>query len=321
MTISAETLPLPTADVTAPTSRGRLLRELVRTPTTLVALVIVVVFVVCALFAPWIAPHSGSRVSLETRLLPPGWAKGGSWTYPLGTDSLGRDMLSRLIYGARTTMGIGVTVVLLAGTFGTAMGLVAGAAGGRMRAAIMWCTDAQLAFPGLLLILAVVTFLRPSIPVIVAVLSLYGWMIYTRMSNGLVQQLQDEDFVSAARMSGCSTRQIILWHFLPNCASALLTQAVLELARVMLAEASLSYLGLGVQPPQASWGLMVAENQTYFGTAWWTVIFPGVILAVLVLSLNIVANWLRLTTDPRHRQQQYVNAARRRSVTRRRKVA
>lgn len=312
MTVSAEAGPVTATEIAAPIPRRGLLRDLLRTPTTLVSSLIVLIFVVAAVFAPWLAPHSGSHVELIARLLPPAWEKGGSWTYPLGTDALGRDVLSRLIYGARTTMGIGVSVVLLSGVFGTAMGLIAGAVGGRVRAVIMWCTDAQLAFPGLLLILAVVTFLRPSIPVIIAVLALYGWMIYTRMATGLVLQLREEDFVSAARMSGCSTRQIIMWHFLPNCASALMTQAVLEMARVMLAEASLSYLGLGVQPPQASWGLMVAENQTYFGTAWWTVIFPGVVLAVLVLALNIVANWLRLSTDPRHRQQRYVRMARRR---------
>jgi peptide/nickel transport system permease protein len=310
MTIPAE-LPVTTETVTTPTSGRRLLRELVRTPSTVVAMVVLAVFLVSAVLAAWVAPHSGSEVALAQRLLPPVWDDGGSWTNPLGTDALGRDVLSRMIYGARTTIGIGLVVVLLSGTFGSLMGLLAGANGGRVRLVVMWCTDAQFAFPGLLLILAVVTFLRPSIPVIVVVLSLYSWMIYTRMANGLVQQLQDEEFVSAARMSGCSTRQIIQWHFLPNCASALLTQAVLEFARVVLAEASLSYLGLGVQPPQASWGLMVAENQTYLGTAWWTVVLPGLALLVLVLSVNIVANWLRLTTDPRHRSLSYARAAKR----------
>jgi peptide/nickel transport system permease protein len=306
-----EALPATTEAVTTPTSGRRLLKELLRSPSTLIAVLILVVFLLSAIFAPLIAPHSGSEVALGDRLLPPVWSDGGSWTNVLGTDALGRDVLSRLIYGARTTIGIGFVVVLLSGVFGTAMGLVAGARGGRVRMIIMWCTDAQFAFPGLLLILAVVTFLRPSIPVIIGVLALYSWMIYTRMANGLVLQLQDEEFISAARMSGCSTRQIIMWHFLPNCTSALLTQAVLEFARVVLAEASLSYLGLGVQPPQASWGLMVAENQTYFGTAWWTVILPGVALSVLVLSINIVANWLRLATDPKHRSLRYARAARR----------
>jgi peptide/nickel transport system permease protein len=310
MTTPAE-LPASTEAVTTPTSGRRLLKELLRTPSTLIAVLVLAVFLLSAIFATWIAPHSGSDVALGDRLLPPAWSDGGSWTNVLGTDALGRDVLSRLIYGARTTIGIGFVVVLLSGIFGTVMGLVAGARGGRVRLIIMWCTDAQFAFPGLLLILAVVTFLRPSVPVIIGVLSLYSWMIYTRMANGLVLQLQDEEFISAARMSGCSTRQIIMWHFLPNCTSALLTQAVLEFARVVLAEASLSYLGLGVQPPQASWGLMVAENQTYFGTAWWTVILPGVALSVLVLSINIVANWLRLATDPKHRSLRYARAARR----------
>ncbi|HEY4278258.1 MAG TPA: dipeptide/oligopeptide/nickel ABC transporter permease/ATP-binding protein [Conexibacter sp.] len=262
------------------------------------------ILLIAAIFAPLVAPHEPTAVDLFNRTKPPVWS-GGTWSYPLGTDSLGRDVLSRLIYGARVSLLIGVSVVLVSGTVGTFLGLLAGYKGGRWDLVIMRLADAQLAFPGLLLVLLVLTFLGSSIPVIIGVVAVYGWMIYARMIRSLVLQLRESPAIQAAELLGAGTPRILFKHLLPMLYSALLTQAILELARVVLVEASLSYLGLGVQPPNASWGLMVAENQGDLQDAWWTVTFPGVALALTVLAMNLLANWLRVQTDPQQRQRRF----------------
>ncbi|HVX69993.1 MAG TPA: dipeptide/oligopeptide/nickel ABC transporter permease/ATP-binding protein [Mycobacteriales bacterium] len=241
---------------------------------------------VAAVFASSIAPHSPINGVLPDRLLSPGWLHG---KYLLGTDSLGRDILSRIIYGARTTLIIGFSVVVLSGLFGTVAGLVAGYRGGWVDQVIMRVADAQLAFPGLLLTIIVIGVEGPSTPVLIVVIAVYGWMVYARLVRALVLRLREEQFVRAAEMSGSKTPFILRKHLLPNLLPALMTQALLELARVILVEASLSYLGLGVQPPHASWGLMVSENQGYVSQAWWTVVCPGVALALTVLATNLVA--------------------------------
>ena len=264
-----------------------------------------VLLVLVAVFAPLIAPHSPTTVDLFNRLQPPAWSAEGTAQHLLGTDSLGRDVLSRLIYGARVSLLIGVSVVVLAGTVGTLLGLIAGYKGGRWDIVIMRLADAQLAFPGLLLVLMVLTFLGSSIPVIVGVVSVYGWMIYARLIRSLVLQLRETPAIQSAQLLGASTPRILFKHLLPMLYSALLTQAILELARIVLVEASLSYLGLGIQPPNASWGLMVAENQGDLQDAWWTVTFPGLALALTVLAMNLLANWLRVQTDPQQRQRQF----------------
>lgn len=241
---------------------------------------------IAALFASSVAPHSPINGVLTDRLVSPSWFHG---KYLLGTDSLGRDILSRVIFGARTTLIIGFSVVALSGLFGTAAGLIAGYRGGWVDQVVMRLADAQLAFPGLLLTIIVIGVEGPSTPVLIVVIAVYGWMVYARLVRALVLRLREEQFVRAAEMSGTTTPFILVKHLLPNLLPALLTQALLELARVILVEASLSYLGLGVQPPQASWGLMVSENQGYLSQAWWTVVCPGVALALTVLAINLVA--------------------------------
>lgn len=258
--------------------------------------------------APWLGLPSPTEVSVPDRLLPPAFVDGGSWAHPLGTDGLGRDVLSRLLYGGRVSLTVGFFVVLLAGTVGTAAGLVAGYRGGRVDSVIMRLVDAQLAFPGLLLILTILTIVGPSTTMVVVVLSLYGWMIYARLIRSLVLELRERPFIEASRVVGCSSRRIILRHLLPNVMAPLMTQAMLEFARAILAEASLSYLGLGIQPPQASWGLMVAENQVYVSLAWWTIVFPGLILAATVIAINTLASWVRVQMDPRFRRSRGLTA-------------
>jgi peptide/nickel transport system permease protein len=274
--------------------------------------VMLIVVILAAVFAPLVAPHGPETVDLTARLAPPVWSDGGSADHILGTDSLGRDVLSRLIYGARVSLSIGVVVVIISGIIGTLLGLLAGYKGGRWDTVIMRVADAQLAFPGLLLIIAVVAVVGPSIRILVIVLAVYGWMLFGRLVRGNVLQLREELYVRAATMSGAGAGRMMRRHFMPSLVSPLMTQSMLDLARVVLAEASLSYLGLGVQPPLTSWGLMVAENQTYLDEAWWTVVFPGLALALTVLATNLVASWLRIQTDPQQRQQVFALKRRRR---------
>jgi peptide/nickel transport system permease protein len=293
-------------------SAGRVLRSLGREKLALAGSAYLVLLVLGAVFAPVILSSSPTEINIIERFLPPAWAADGSWEHPLGTDGLGRDILARLLYGARVSLIVGVTVVILAGLLGTIAGLLAGYKGGLWDTIIMRVADAQLAFPGLLLILMVLAFVGQSLLIIIVILSLYGWMIYARLVRGMVLQLRQTPAIQAAQLVGCSTPRILFRHLLPNLSSALMTQGMVEFARVILAEASLSYLGLGVQPPNASLGLMVAENQGNVGDAWWTVVFPGALLALTVLAINVVANWLRVETDPQQRQRKSSVKAQRR---------
>jgi peptide/nickel transport system permease protein len=245
-----------------------------------------------AVIAPLLMPSSPSEVALGDRLVPP-VGMGGTTEHLLGTDALGRDVFTRVIYGTRNSLLIGFSVVLIAGVFGTVLGLLAGYVGGMTDAVIMRLADAQFAFPGLLLVIIVIGVLGPSIATIVIVVSIYGWMIYARLVRGIVLQLREELYVRAAEISGVRTGRMMRKHLLPNLISPLLTQAMLEVARVMLVEASLSYLGLGIQPPGVSLGLMVSENQVYLRDAQWTVLFPGLTLALLILAINLLTNRIR----------------------------
>ncbi|WP_346094047.1 ABC transporter permease, partial [Pseudonocardia benzenivorans] len=244
--------------------------------------VILGVLAVLAIFGPLLEPDDPNATDLFARYAPPVFA-GGTWEHVLGADGLGRDVLSRVVAGAQMTLFIGVSVVIISGVVGVALGLLAGYRGGWVDTVIMRVADAQLAFPGLLLVLLVVAFVGPSVGVIIGVLSLYGWMIHARLVRSMVLQLRQTPAVQSAELVGCPLPRILVRHLLPNLYAPLLAQAILELARVVLAEASLSYLGLGLQPPHASWGLMIAENQGAVRQAWWPIVFPGVALALTVL--------------------------------------
>jgi peptide/nickel transport system permease protein len=293
-------------------------RSLWQDKAALVGAIYLVVLVFAAIFAGLIAAHSPTEINILDRVQHPVWGPGGSWSHPLGTDPLGRDMFARLLYGARLSLIIGVSVVVVSAIVGTLLGILAGYKGGRTDSIIMRVADAQLAFPGLLLVLLVLAFIGPSIPAIIAVIAIYGWMIYARLVRSMVLQLRQAPAIQSAELLGCSTSRIVFRHLLPSLYSALLTQGMLELARVILAEASLSYLGLGVQPPNASWGLMVSENQSRMSDASWTVLFPGLALAVTTLAVNVVANWLRVQTNPEQRQRHFATSA---LVRKRRKQA
>ncbi len=284
-------------------------RTLKSDPVGVFSLLLFLLIVAAAVFGPVILSASPTEPDIINRLKPPVWMDGGSWDHALGTDSLGRDMLARLLYSARASLLIGALVVAIAGTAGIVLGLIAGYRGGWPGTFIMRLVDTQVAFPGLLLALLILDILGASAKMVVIVLAINGWMVYARMTRGVVLGLKEAPFVQAAETVGASPVRIVTKYLLPNLASPLLTLATLEFARIILAEASLSYLGLGIQPPGASWGLMVAEGQEYLTTAWWTITLPGLAISITVLSLTLMASWPRVAADPPQREKRFVGSA------------
>jgi ABC-type dipeptide/oligopeptide/nickel transport system permease subunit len=279
--------------------------ELYHDKAGFIGVVLITALVFIAVAAPALAPRDPTIQDLRARLKPPVWYQKGSWNHVLGTDHLGRDVLSRVIYGSRVSLVVGAAVVLLAGTFGVLMGLLAGYHGGRTDSFVMRWIDTQVAFPGLLLALIILAVIGPSMITVILVLSLNGWMVYGRMTRGAVLSVRQTAYVEAAEIVGCGASRVIFRHILPNLTSPLLTLAILEFARIVLAEAALSFLGLGIQPPATSWGLDVAAGKDYMFRAWWLVTFPGVGISVTVLAINLVASWMRLISDPQEREKQF----------------
>jgi ABC-type dipeptide/oligopeptide/nickel transport system permease subunit len=286
--------------------RRRPVREffgsLVRSGTGLFGFAFMVLITLAAVFAPWISPHDPTKQNLRARLLPPMFF-GGTMDHPFGTDALGRDLFSRVLYGARVSLLVGAAVVIIAGFVGVLVGVVAGYFGKWVDTVLMRLADMQLAFPGILLALVILYALGPSVTLVIVVLSINGWMIYARVARSLVLGLRSADFVEAAELAGAGSRRVMFGHILPNLTSPLLTLAVLEFARIILAEAALSFLGYGVQPPNSSWGLILAQGQDYLSSAWWLVTIPGIIVSLTVLSANVFASWLRIYTDPKLREK------------------
>lgn len=308
----------PTSEVPPPvpgrvSSRLRAIRgaatELWGDKVGTIGAILVFLIVVAAIAAPLLAPHDPTAQTLSGRLQPPSWYPDGSTENLLGTDHLGRDVLSRIIYGARTSISIAVLVVIMAGGFGITMGLLAGYMGGRVDTMIMRTVDTQLAFPGLLLALIIITVLGASFTLLVIILAIDGWMVYARMTRGVVLSTKEKPYIEAAELIGARHRRIIFRHILPNLMSPLITLTILEFARVVIAEAALSFIGLGIQPPQISWGLDVTAGRSYVFNAWWLVTFPGIAIAVTVLGLNLVASWLRIFADPREREKRFAATA------------
>lgn len=272
-------------------------RRFIEGKAALLGLGILVLLALGAILAPLIAAQRPGEIDLIARMHPPVWA-GGNWSRPLGTDALGRDVLSRSMYGARVSLTTGIFVVLLAGSVGTFLGITAAYMRGWKENLIMRIVDAGIAFPGLLLALAVLMLVGPGQISLILILSGVSWMVYARVTHGVVVGLREAAFVKAAEMVGCKPRRILARYILPNLVAPLLTIATLEFAQAVLAESGLSYLGFGIQPPQSSWGLMVAEGQEYISSAWWLVAVPGSLIAVTVFALNLVSGSVRLLADP-----------------------
>ena len=280
-------------------------QELWRDKAGFIGVVVIFGLIVMAIAAPAFAPHDPTVQDLRSRLTPPVWSQKGTWNHILGTDHLGRDVLSRVIYGSRVSLLVGTAVVFIAGSFGVIMGLLAGYRGGRMDNFVMRWIDTQVAFPGLLLALIILAVIGPSMFTVIIVLSLNGWMVYGRMTRGAVLSVKQTAYVEAAEIVGCSGWRVIFRHILPNLTSPLLTLGILEFARIVLAEAALSFLGLGIQPPATSWGLDVATGKDYIFRAWWLVTMPGIAISLTVLAINLVASWMRLISDPQEREKQF----------------
>lgn len=262
-------------------------------------LAVVAITIAAAALAPALAPVDPVKNSLADRLTPPMWAAGGSDKYPLGTDTLGRDVLSRLLHGARVSLTIGVAAVAVACVVGVALGLIAGWYRGWSDDLTMRLGDVQLAFPVLVLAVAVLAVLGASLWNLVAVLALSSWITFARIVRGETLSLRHRDFVEAARALGARDRHILVRHMLPNVLPSLTVVATFSVARTIIAEASLSFLGLGIPPPAPSWGAMLDEGRNYITTGWWLALFPGVAILLLVLGINLVGDWLRDVLDPR----------------------
>jgi peptide/nickel transport system permease protein len=277
-----------------------LLRALWDDKVVLVALCFILLVIGAATFAAIVAPYDPNAQSIRTRMKPPLTASAVPDAPPhlLGTDQLGRDILTRLIYGARVSLTVGILTALISGTFGVMMGLIAGFYRGRIDDLIMRLVDLQMSMPSLLLALFVLFALGPSFVNLILVMVVTRWMVYARITRGMMLSLRERPFVEAARALGCSDRRLILVHMLPNLISPIIVLATLEVATMMLALAALDFLGLGIQPPDSSWGLMLAQGRDYITSAWWLVTFPGVAILLTALSFNILATWVRVITDP-----------------------
>jgi peptide/nickel transport system permease protein len=254
-----------------------------------------------ALLAPLIAPHDPYVQNLKARLIPPFWYPKGNWTHPLGTDNLGRDYLSRLIYGARISLLIGVSAMVISGVIGTGLGLVAGYFGGRVDMIVNFIITARLAMPVVLVALAVVAMVGGSLPVVILTLGLLKWDRFAVVMRSATQQVRSLDYVAAAEAAGASRTRVILGEILPNVAPHLIVVATIEAGSAILLEAALSFLGLGVQPPLPSWGLMIAEAKTFMFFAFWMIAIPGGMLAALVLGINMAGDGLRDVFAPEGR--------------------
>ena len=256
-------------------------------------------FLVMAIFAPWIAPHDPNEPDLFRRLIPPAWMEGGDWTYPLGCDALGRDILSRIIYGTRVSIFIGVVVILIATTIGVLTGLAAGYLRGWVDVFFARLVDILLGFPYLIFAIALIAMTGPGLHNIVLAMAYREWVMPFRVVRGETLATTGAEYVEAARAIGASRANIMLREILPNILSPVLVVSTVRMAHVIILEASLSFLGLGVQPPTASWGSMVADGRSFMLQEWWLSTFPGIAILLLVLSINVVSQGLRDAFDPR----------------------
>lgn len=273
---------------------GRLLGK----PGAIFSLLVLAVFIICALVPDLIAPHDPFAQSLGRRLRPPPLMERGIEGYWLGTDQLGRDVLSRIIHGARVTLLVAVLAVLVSGIIGIAAGLAAGYFGGWVDALILRLIDMQLAFPVILLVIAIVAVVGPSITNLIILMGISAWPRFARIVRGAVLSVRNLEYVDAARSIGARSLRIVMMHVLPNILSAIIVYASFELARMILLEATLSFLGLGIQPPTPTWGGMINDGRQYLSISWSVSLFPGIAIALIILAFNLLGDELRDALDP-----------------------
>jgi peptide/nickel transport system permease protein len=266
------------------------------------SLIIIVTMLFVAVFAPVIAPHSPIDQTLADKLLPPFWEDGGSTKYLLGTDAFGRDVLSRLFYGARVSMIVSALALSVGGGVGLVIGIVSGYVGGRVDNLLMRIVDAALAFPAILFALLLAVTMGQGLRTIIIAISLLLWARFARVVRGEVLAVKQRDYIALARVHGCSPARIMVTHILPNVMNTFMVLLTLYVGVVIVAEASLSFLGAGIPPPTPSWGLMVSEGRGKIASAWWLSLLPGIAITLVVLAFNLFGDWLRDRLDPKLRQ-------------------
>lgn len=265
--------------------------------------IVVFVLLLPALLADLITVHDPLRGVLGDRLAPPFWAEDGSWTYPLGTDKQGRDVLTRIIYGARISLTVSGLTILIGAVVGSSLGLLAGYFGGWIDRVVSWLIDTFLSLPHVLLALVIVAAIGPSFVTIVAIIAVTIWASFARQVRGETLSVRESEYVARARVAGASAFRILARHVLPNIANTLIVLATLQVGVVILEESSLSFIGAGIPRPNPSWGVMVADGRDQILISWWISFFPGLAILLVVLSLNLVGDWLRDFLDPKLRQR------------------
>src|SRR5438552_12310964 len=264
--------------------------------------VILSALVLTAVFAPYLAPQSPTEGDITQKLIPPVWMERGEGRHPLGTDGFGRDVLSRVIYGSRISLVVSLLAIGLSGTFGTALGLISGSRGGFTDSLLMRFTDIGLSLPTILIAVVLVAVSEPSFRNVILVIALLLWPRFARQIRGETLGIKEQDFVALAVVAGRSSAWIISRHILPNVTPTLLVISTLQVGYVILLEGTLSFLGVGVPPPNPAWGLMIADGRGFIATAWWITLFPGLAMLLTVLAVNLMGDWLRDHLDPRLRQ-------------------
>ena len=276
-------------------------RRIASTPAFAIGAALLLLIFLLAVFAPWISPHDPYTQDLVNRTVPPVWYASGSWVHPLGTDPLGRDYLARMLYGARISLLIGASVAVISGLIGTTMGMLAGYFGGRTDMLVTFLVTTRLSMPVILVALATVAMVGGSLWVVILVLGLLKWDRFAVVMRSATQQVRALDYVAAAQAAGASTRRILLGEVLPNVMPQLIVVATLEAASAILLEAALSFLGLGVQPPLPSWGLMISEAKAYMFFSFWLIAIPGTALALLIFAINLAGDGLHDWLAPQGR--------------------
>lgn len=279
--------------------KSRFFRMLSKSRTGMLGLIIVLLVISCAIFAPLIAPYEPTKINTDMLLAAPAWLDGGSMAHLLGTDHLGRDILSRIIYGSRISLLVGGTSVIVAGIVGVTFGLLSGYFGGIIDSFFMRLADSFLALPTILFALVFLTVLEPGILTLIFILGVTNWVIYARLVRGDTLVIREKEYVRAAKSMGVSDFKIITRHILPNIFSSVIIVSTLTVASTIIAESSLSFLGLGVQVPDITWGIMLSEGRDYLATSWWIATFPGIAITITVLGIIFLGEWLRDYLDPK----------------------
>ncbi len=296
--MATDTIVIKTKGYHGMTRWGRILRNL----GMILPVIIFALLIFTAIFANVLAPYPYDKTSLPERRMPPAWVEGGSIKHLLGTDSLGRDVLSRAIYGARISLSVSLLAIAITASIGTVLGILAGYLGGRVDAFIMRITDIAMAFPTLLVAILIAVSVGPGYFTVILALSILGWSGYARIIRGEALRIRNSDFVAQAQVIGVSPWKIMIRHIFPNILNVLIIGVTLSVGAMILAESAMSYLGIGIPPPMPSWGSMVSDGRNDLDRAWWISTFPGILIGLVVLSGNFLGDWIRDKTDPRLRQ-------------------